>query len=132
MPFKFFLLEYNCFTMLCQFLLYNKVSQLCVCIYPLPLELPSAHPIPPLWVITEHQAEFPVLYSSFPQAIYFVCGSVYMLLNCHYLSIGQEKCFIWNQRIRLMVGWLVGLGAVLELEEQMGVSTCSQLKPDYL
>ena len=28
------LLEYNCFTMLCQFLLYNKVNQLYVYIYP--------------------------------------------------------------------------------------------------
>ena len=33
----FFLLEYNCFTMLCQFLLYNEVNQLCIYIYPLPL-----------------------------------------------------------------------------------------------
>ena len=34
---KFFLtslLEYNCFTMLCYFLLYNKVNQLYVYIYP--------------------------------------------------------------------------------------------------
>ena len=31
----------NCFTILCQFLLYNKVNQLYVYIYPLPLEPPS-------------------------------------------------------------------------------------------
>ena len=30
-----FLLAYSCFTMLCQFLLYNKVNQLFVCISPL-------------------------------------------------------------------------------------------------
>ena len=29
-----FLLEYNCFTMVCQFLLYNKVNQLYIYIYP--------------------------------------------------------------------------------------------------
>ena len=38
-----FLLGYNCFTMLCQFLLSNMVSQLYICIYPLPLE-PPLHP----------------------------------------------------------------------------------------
>ena len=36
------LLEHNCFTMLCQFLLYNKVTQIYVYISPLPLE-PSSH-----------------------------------------------------------------------------------------
>ena len=51
--FSFFLtslLEYNCFTMVCQFLLYNKVNQLYIYIYPhissllrLPPTLPS-HP----------------------------------------------------------------------------------------
>ena len=39
----FFLLEYNCFTMLCQFLLYNNVNQLHVYIYPLP-PLPASYP----------------------------------------------------------------------------------------
>ena len=33
---------YICFTMLCQFLLYNKMNQpyvyICICVYPLPLE----------------------------------------------------------------------------------------------
>ena len=40
------LLEYNCFTMLCQFLLYNKVKQLYVYIYPyIPSPSPSlSHP----------------------------------------------------------------------------------------
>ena len=33
--FNKFLLAYSCFTMLCQFLLYNKVNQLFVCICPL-------------------------------------------------------------------------------------------------
>ena len=57
---KFFLtslLEYNCFTMVCQFLLYNKVNQLYIYIYPhIPslLRLPPTLPIPPLQVVTKH------------------------------------------------------------------------------
>ena len=53
-------LEYNCFSMLCYFLLYNKVDQLKVI---LPLEPPSR---PTLKVITEPQTELLVLYRSFP------------------------------------------------------------------
>ena len=76
----FFLLGYSCFTMLCQFLLYDEVNQLSVYIYPLPLGSPSLPPPPiqPIQVITEHQAELPVLYSRFPQAICFTYGSVFM------------------------------------------------------
>ena len=77
----FSLLEYNCFTMLCWFLLYTEVNQLYVYIYPFPLGSPS-HPPPPshpsIQVITEHRAELPVLYSRFPLAIYFTHGSVFM------------------------------------------------------
>ena len=54
------LLEYNCFTMLCQFLLYNKVNQLYVYIHPhIPalLRLLPILPIPPLQVVTEHRAD---------------------------------------------------------------------------
>ena len=39
--FHFFLLEYSCFTMLCQFLLYSKVNQLYVYMYPLFFRFPS-------------------------------------------------------------------------------------------
>ena len=39
----FLKLEYSCFTMFCQFLLYNRVNQLYVHIYPLPLGPPSPH-----------------------------------------------------------------------------------------
>ena len=50
-------------------------SAMCMCVYiPLPLE----HHSPTLYVITEHQAEFPVLYSSFLLVIYFTYGSVPM------------------------------------------------------
>ena len=41
------LLEYECFTMVCQFLLYNKVNQLYIYIYPHIssfLHLPPSHP----------------------------------------------------------------------------------------
>ena len=45
--FFFFKLENNCFTILCWFLPYNISNQPELCIYPLPLEHPSAS-IPPL------------------------------------------------------------------------------------
>ena len=77
------LLECNCFTRVCQFLLYNKVNQLYVYIYIYPhisslLRLPPTLPIPPLQVVTKHQADLPVLCGCFPLAIYFTFGSVYM------------------------------------------------------
>ena len=75
------LLEYNCFTMVCQFLLYNKVNQLYIYIYPhisSLLRLPRTLPIPPLQVVTKHRADLPVLCGCFPLAIYFTFGSVYM------------------------------------------------------
>ena len=80
------LLEYNGFTMLCQFPLYNKVNQLYAYIYPyIPslLHLPPNLPIPPLQVVTKHRADLPVLCGCFPLAIYFTCGSVHtsMLLS---------------------------------------------------
>ena len=37
----FFFLDYNCFTMLCSFIMYNNVNQLYVYIYPFPLGLSS-------------------------------------------------------------------------------------------
>ena len=67
--------------MVCQFLLYNKVNQLYIYIYPhisSLLHLPLTLPIPPLQVVTKHQADLPVLCSCFPQAIYFIFDSVYM------------------------------------------------------
>ena len=67
--------------MVCQFLLYNKMNQLYIYIYPhisSLLCLPPTLPIPPLQVVTEHQADLPALCSCFPLAIYFTFGSVYM------------------------------------------------------
>ena len=78
------LLECNCFTMVCQFLLYNKVNQLYVYIYPhisSLLRFPPTLPIPPLQVVTKHRADLPVLCGCFPLAIYFTFGSVYMSLQ---------------------------------------------------
>ena len=74
------LLEYNCFTMVCQFLLYSKVNQLYIYIYPhisSLLHLPSTLPIPPLQVVTKHLADLFVLCSFFPIAIYFTFDSIY-------------------------------------------------------
>ena len=75
------LLEYNCSTMVCSFLLYNKVNQPYIYIYPhiaSLLCLPPTFPIPPLEVVTKHRADLPVLYGCFPLAINFTFGSVYM------------------------------------------------------
>ena len=58
------------------------MNQLNVYIYPLPLGPPShSTAIPPLYVITEHRAELPVLHSRFPLAIYFTYGSVYTSIS---------------------------------------------------
>ena len=81
------LLEYNCFTMVCQFLLYNKVNQLHIYIYPhisSLLCLPPTLSIPRLQVITKHGADLPVLYGCFPLAIGFTFGSVYMSMPLSY------------------------------------------------
>ena len=86
-PFSFFfltsLLEYNCFTMVCQFLLYNQVNQRYIYIYPhiaSLLRFPPTLPIPPPQVVTKHRADLPVLCGCFPLAIYFTFHSVYMFM----------------------------------------------------
>ena len=76
--------------MLCQFLLYNKVNQLHVYIYPHISSLsriPRTIPIPLLQVVTKHRADLPVLCDCFPLAIYFAFGSVYMsMLLSHFVA----------------------------------------------
>ena len=67
--------------MVCQLLLYNKVNQLYIYIYPhisFLLRLPPTLPIPSLQVVTKHRADLLVLCGCFPLAIYFTFGSVYM------------------------------------------------------
>ena len=67
--------------MVCQFLLYNKVNQLYIYIYPhifSLLRLPPTLCNPPLQVVTEHRADLPVLCGCSPLAIYFTFGGVYM------------------------------------------------------
>ena len=75
------LLEYNCFTILCQFLLHNRGNRpyayTCPHI-PTLLSLPPILPIPPLQVIAKYRTHLPVLCCCFPPANYFTFGSVYM------------------------------------------------------
>ena len=94
--------------MLCQLLLYNKLNQLYVYIYPhIPslLNLLPTLPIPPLQVVTEHQADLPVLCSCFQIAIYFIFGSVYMsMLFSHFIPAypSPSPCpQVHSQRLRL-------------------------------
>ena len=78
------LLEYNCFTILCQFLLYNKVKQPYAYIYlhiPFLLSLPPTLPIPPLQVIAKHRGDLPVLCCCFPLANYL--HSVVYICRCY-------------------------------------------------
>ena len=88
------LLEYNCFTMVCQFLLYNKVNQLYIYIYhhiSSILRLPPTLPIPPLQVVTKHQADLPVLCGCFPLVIYFTFGSIYKF-GVFFVALGLRCC----------------------------------------
>ena len=79
--FKFFIevsLLYN-------FVLVSGVQQreLAMSIHISPLSCASPHPpdIPPLYAITEHQAQSPVLCSSFSLATCFIHGCVYMSVH---------------------------------------------------
>ena len=116
----FFLLEYNCFTMSCQFLLYNEVNQLYVYRHSPALDLPPP-PIPPIEVITEHRAELPVLYSRFPLAIYFTYGSVFMSdLISHFIPPYPSPLCPHVRSLRL---WLYSCPANRFIE----MSTCALL-----
>ena len=85
--------------MVCQFLLYNKVNQLYIYVYPhisSLLCLPPTLPISPLQVVTKHRADPPVLHGFFPLAIYFTFGSVYksMPLCYHVLPSGGTQSLV--------------------------------------
>ena len=60
-------------------------SVMALYIYPLP-PTPSQLPIPPLYIVTDHQAGLPVLYSNFPLFVYFIHNSVYMsMILCQFV-----------------------------------------------
>ena len=80
--------------MLCQFLLYNTVNQLYIDIYPhIPsiLRLPPTLPIPPLQVVTKHQADLPVLCSCFPLAIYQLSILHLVVYTCPCYSLTSSQ-----------------------------------------
>ena len=86
--------------MLCQFLLYIKVTQVYVYIYPhIPslLSLPPALPIPPLQVVTKHRADLPVLCSSFPLAILHLL--VY-ICQCYFVASSQPPLPLLCPQVR--------------------------------
>ena len=63
----------------------------CIHIYNLYMYIPSLLRLPPLptlllQVLTEHQAELPVSYGSFPLAIYFTHDNAYMSCTCSVMS----------------------------------------------
>ena len=75
--------------MLCNVVLVSAIQQCesAICIHMPPRHLldlpPTAHPFPPFQVVIDYQTELPVLNSSFPLAIYFTYGNIYvsMLLS---------------------------------------------------
>ena len=89
-------MDYNCFTMLCQFLLYNKVNQLYLYIYLFFFNFL------PIQVTTEHLIEFPVLYSRFSLTIYlthsqsiayvYICQSQFPSSSHHPSPLGIHVC----------------------------------------
>ena len=93
--------------MVCQFLLYNKVNQLYIYIYPhisSLLHLPPTLPIPPLQVVTKHPADLPVLCGCFPLAIYFTVGSVYIKMAFYsVIEVGFLKHGILIIKLMLLI-----------------------------
>ena len=92
--------------MLYQFLPHNKQSESAICIhifpYPLPLEPPSHLPIPPIQMVTKHRADLPVLCNSFPLAIHFIFGNVYMsVLLSHFIPASPSPLCPQARSLRL-------------------------------
>ena len=94
---------------------YRAIQISHIYMYPFPLKLTTHTLILRLYVVTEHQAGLPVLYSSFPLAIYFTHGSarqshfsrvhIYALI-CEICGActGFPSCLCWH----LMWGELLG------------------------
>ena len=76
------LLEYNCFAVLCWFLLYNKVSQLYIYTPPPSWAAPHSR-TPALWAVTEPRAQPPVC--TVASCWLFTRDSVYMPELCSQL-----------------------------------------------
>ena len=81
------LLEYNCFTMVCQFLIYSKVNQLYIYIYPhisSLFHLPPAIPIPHLQVHTKTEL-ISLCYAAASHQLFYIwqCISVHATLSLH-------------------------------------------------
>ena len=119
----YILLEDNCFTMLCSFLLYVSMNQLCVYVWRLPFE-PPYHPTPPSHPsLGHHRAELPVSYCSFPWAILhmlvYICqccsfnlshmSILYVCLSAPLLSNKKEPnwvgCSDVDERRACHTGW---------------------------
>ena len=86
---SFFKLEYNGFTMLCQFMLYNKTNQLYAQIYPFLLNLCPTHSTSyPSGLSWSTQMSSLCYKSRFPVLNYYTHDSVYMsILISHFIPI---------------------------------------------
>ena len=77
--------------MVFQFLLYNKVNQLYVYIYPhIPSlsRVPPTLPIPPRQVVTKHRADLPLCYGAASHQLSILHLVVY-ICPCHSLTLSQ-------------------------------------------
>ena len=136
--------------MVCQFLLYNRVNQLYIYIYPhisSLLRLPPTLPIPPLQEDTKHLADLPVLCGCFPQLsilhlVVYICPQhtfffkIYLSLLCwvfvaaHGLSLVAASggyCFVAVRRLLIVVAsrcraWALGVRASVVVA--CGLSSC--------
>ena len=87
------LLEHNCFTIMCLFLLYNKMNQSYAYIYthiPSLLSLPPTLPIPRLQVISKHQADLPVLCCCF--SLFYIQQCIYVGATLTSLQLLSPHC----------------------------------------
>ena len=87
------LIEDNCFTILCWFLLFFNMNHTQVYICSLPLDPPSYLPLhPTLLGCYEHWFELPESYTKFPLSIYFTYGTILKIL------ITQPEFEAWGER----------------------------------